>query len=382
MQVAYLDNASTTPAHPQVVAAITQTLTKYGNPSSLHHLGVEAEGIISVAREKVAAMLGVAPSRLTFTSGGTEANNLAIKGLLHKGNRRGKIITSAIEHPSVLEVVRSLALEGWDVEYIPVDSRGVIDLGQLEHALNEDVRLVSIMAVNNEIGSVQPLQEISALVRKNSPQAMIHTDAVQAPGKVSLDPEKLGLDLVTVSAHKLNGPKGVGALYIGRKNLLSPILDGGGQEGGLRSGTENVIGIVGFGAAAQLVQENFQQWHCHVTSLRDRFRQGLKNIPCHVAIENGVPHILGVSFPGFRGEVLLQALSGYQVYVSTGAACAGKKGNMSHVAEAIGLGEAEITGMLRFSFAPQNTEAEIDYALDKIRQVLDELAFVRGRRSR
>lgn len=383
MEQAYLDNAATTPLHPRVKQAIAQAMEYYANPSSLHHLGAEVEAMLGRARSQVAGVLHAPAANILFTSGGTEANNLAIKGVLARKGRKGRLITSTIEHPSVLEVFRRLELEGWDVQRIPVDSQGQIKLDALEAALREPVALASFMAVNNEIGAVQPLAEAVAMIRALQPQALIHVDGVQALGKIEFDPQGLGVDFVSISAHKIHGPKGVGALYARRKDLLLPLLEGGGQEGGLRSGTENVLGIVGFGQAASLIKENFSAGVGKVTELKERFLAGLRDLPCRViSPQSGVPHILAVSFPGFRGEVLLQALSGYGVYVSTGAACSGKKGNLSHVAEALGLDQEASTGLLRFSFSALNTGEEIDYALAKIRQVLDELAFVRGRRSR
>lgn len=376
-----MDNAATTPLHPQVIQAVNEAMNAYANPSSLHHLGAEAEKLISTARAEVAGMLGVSPANIIFTSGGTEANNLAIKGALARSSRRGRLITSTIEHPSVLEVFRHLELKGREVCWIPVDSQAGLRLDTLEEALAKPTDLVSIMAVNNETGAIQPLQEIVAMVRAMQPQALIHFDGVQAPGKIRFDLGQLRADLVSISAHKIHGPKGVGALYAAKKDLLLPLFDGGGQEGGLRSGTENVMGIMGFGRAARLIRED--DGGKIVTELRARFINGLESLPCRVvAPAQAVPHIVAVSFPGYRGEVMLQALSAYGVFVSTGAACSGKKGNLSHVAEALGLDAEAVTGLLRFSFSKLNTIAEIDYALAILRQVLDELAFVRGRRGR
>lgn len=381
MQHVYLDNAATTPLHPEVIKALSTAMNQYGNPSSLHELGASAEQLVQHARKEVAGMLGVNPANIVFTSGGTEANNLAVKGFLSRGGRRGRLITSSIEHPSVFEVFRGLEAEGWDVIRIPVDNQGLLSLKALEKALQEPTLLVSIMAVNNETGSVQPIQEVVRLVRAIQPQTVIHTDAVQAPGKVSFNPMKLGVDMASVSAHKICGPKGIGALYLARRDLVKPLLNGGGQEGGLRSGTENVLSIVGFGRAAGLIGD-FQQDE-HVSMLRDLFIQGLSHIPCRIISPPGaVPHILAVAFPGFRGEILLQALSAQGVYVSTGAACSGKKGNLSHVADAMGLDEECTLGLIRFSFAGYNSIEDIHYALGKLKQVLDDLAFVRGRRSK
>jgi cysteine desulfurase len=383
MQQVYLDNAATTPLHPEVKDAVIEAMDLYANPSSLHRIGADAEKLVTSSRKEVAGLLNVSSGNLVFTSGGTEANNLAIKGLLARTGRKGRIITSAIEHPSVMEVMKSLDGQGWDVVTLPVDGRGRVVISAFEEALTQPTVLVSIMAVNNETGAVQPLEQIAKLVREKQPQALIHVDAVQAPGKLDFNPSRIGLDMVAVSAHKIHGPKGIGALYVARRDLLSPLLNGGGQEGALRSGTENVMGIAGFGRAAALARKHSQLWLSRVTDLRRQFTSGLVDVCCTIiSPEDGAPHIIAVSFPGFRGEVLLQALSGYGVYVSTGAACSGKKGNMSHVAQALGLDEETSSGLLRFSFSALNTSEEIDFALAKIKQVLAELAFVRGRRSK
>lgn len=383
MEQVYLDNAATTPLSSQVIGAMTAAMDLYANPSSLHRLGVEAEKMVDAARANVAGLLGVSPASLVFTSGGTEANNLAIKGFLARSRRRGRVVTSSIEHPSVLEVFQDLEQQGWEVLRLPVDAQGKVQIRALEEALAQPVQLVSIMAVNNETGAIQPLKEIVHLIRSRQPGVCIHADAVQALGKISFHPAELGINLASVSAHKIHGPKGAGALYADRRDLLFPLLCGGGQEGGLRSGTENVLGIIGFGRAALELADNLAGNLTHVAKLRSQFLNGLQGLSCKViSPAEGVPHILAVSFPGFQGEVLLQALSSYGVYVSTGAACSGKKGQLSHVAEAMGLDRETAEGLLRFSVSALNTEAEIEYALHIIRQVLDELAFVRGRRTR
>jgi len=383
MRQVYLDNAATTPLHPQVKQAIQGAMAEYANPSSLHSLGAGVEKLLSQARAEVAGLLKVNAANLVFTSGGTEANNMAIKGALARSGRKGRLVTSSIEHPSVMEVYRRLESEGWDVVRIPVDDGGQVQLEALEQALAQPTALVSIMAVNNETGVIQPLEKAMELIRARQPRALVHVDAVQAPGKVEFRLADLGVDLASVSAHKIHGPKGIGALYLRNRDLINPVLDGGGQEGGLRSGTENVLGIIGFGEAARLAKDGFAQNLAHVAGLRSRFVDGMEGLSGQiVSPEDGVPHILAVSFPGFRGEVLLQALSAHNVFVSTGAACSGKKGNLSHVAEALGLDDESRLGLIRFSFSSMNTEEEVVYALTKMEEVLAELAFVRGRRSR
>jgi cysteine desulfurase len=382
MEKSYLDNAATTPVSPLVADAISAALTLYANPSSLHGPGVEAEKQVDAARANVARLLGVSPASLVFTSGGTEANNLAIKGFLARSRQRGRLVTSSIEHPSVLEVFKEFEMQGWEVLRLPVDDRGQVQLKALEEALAQPVQFLSIMAVNNETGAIQPLKEIVGLVRALQPDVCIHVDAVQALGKIPFRPQELGVNLASISAHKIHGPKGIGALYTDRRDLLLPLICGGGQEGGLRSGTENLLGIIGFGSGAQEIEANMANNLSHVAKLRHQFLQGLQDLPCKVISSDGVSHIIAVSFPGFRGEVLLHALSAYGVYVSTGAACSGKKGQLSHVAEAMGLERKTAEGLLRFSFSALTTEDEVEYALQKIRQVLDDLSFVLGRRSR
>lgn len=273
-------------------------------------------------------------------------------------------------------------MQGWEVLRLPVDEGGQVQLKALEEALAQPVQLLSIMAVNNETGAIQPLKEIVGLVRALQPDVCIHVDAVQALGKIPFRPQELGVNLASISAHKIHGPKGIGALYTDRRDLLLPLICGGGQEGGLRSGTENLLGIIGFGSGAREIEANMANNLSHVTKLRQQFLQGLQDLPCKVISSDGVPHIVAVSFPGFRGEVLLHALSAYGVYVSTGAACSGKKGQLSHVAEAMGLDRETAEGLLRFSFSALTTEDEVAYAVQKIRQVLNDLSFVLGRRSR
>lgn len=379
MEDIYLDNAATTPLHPQATKAMSWAMEEgFANPSSLHRLGVEIEAQLDKAREEVAGLLAVKPEGVFFTSGGTEANNLAIQGALN--SNRGRLLVSAVEHPSVREVFRQLERRGHQVVWLQVNKKGVVDLEKLEAELNQPVQLVSIMAVNNETGTIQPLKEICPLVRKKQPRALIHVDAVQAPGKVDFSPLSLGVDLASVSAHKIHGPKGVGALYAVRPQLLTPLFFGGGQEGNLRSGTENTIGIIGFGAAAAVARRQREQWRQRLNELRQRFVAGLSDLGALiVSPADGSPHIVAASFPGHKGEVLLQALSEQGVYVSTGAACSGKKGNMSYVAEAMGLGRDAVHGMLRFSFSPLNTLEETDRALAALAGVLEQLAFVRGR---
>lgn len=383
MEQAYLDNAATTPLHPKVITAMTASLSHYGNPSSLHSLGIEATKEIDGARENLARLLGVLRDNIVFTSGGTEANNLAIRGYLSHARRQGRIVTSTIEHPSVLEIFNELENSGWEVVRLPVDKQGKVVLAALTEVLAEPVELVSIMAVNNETGTIQPLAEAVSIVRALQPRACFHSDGVQGVGKIPLRPTSIGLDLLSLSAHKIFGPKGAGALYVRKPELLAPLFKGGGQENGLRSGTENVLAITGFGQAAQIVSESFATFQNQVSKLNKQFRTGLQELSCQViSPEDAVANILAVVFPGFKGEVLLQALSAYRVFVSTGAACSSKKGEFGRIAQAMGLDKEAADSMLRFSFSPFNTEKELDYALRKLKEVLADLDYVRGRKGK
>lgn len=382
MEQSYLDNAATTPLHPEVITAMTAALNHYGNPSSLHSLGVEATKEIAGAREDVARLLGATPDKIIFTSGGTESNNLAIRGFLSRFRRPGRIVASAIEHPSVAETFGELEGLGWEVIRLPVDSQGKVILSELAAALAKPVELVSIMAVNNETGAIQPLAEAVDLVRSLQPRACFHSDGVQGAGKISLRSSG-ELDLLSLSAHKIFGPKGAGALYVRKPELLSPLFKGGGQESGLRSGTENVLAITGFGRAARLARENLTIYQNRVIELKKYFLAGLGGLSCQIiSPDDAVPHILAVAFPGFRGEVLLQALSAHRVFVSTGAACSGKKGEFGRIARAMGLSQEAADSMLRFSFSPFNTEDELDYALKKLREVLADLNYIKGRKGK
>lgn len=381
MDQAYLDNAATTPLHPNVIAAMTTAFSQYGNPSSLHDLGILAEKKMKQARDQLAGLLKVSSSNIVFTSSGTEANNLALKGALARTRRRGRLVTSSIEHPSVLAVFKELESQGWEVLRLPVDAQGQVRLSALKEAFAQPVQLVSLIAVNNETGVIQLLAEIVRLIRACQPDVIIHTDAVQAVGKMPFYPAQLGVNSASISSHKIFGPKGMGALYVDKRATLSPLIHGGGQEQGLRSGTENIPGIIGFGQAAIEVAGHLRASNEKVSLLRQQFIEGLASLPCQViSPPAGVPHILAVSFPGFKGEVLLHALSARGIYVSTGAACSGKKGQFSYVAQALGLDTETGEGLLRFSFSPFNTEREIDYTLHSLQEIVAELAFVRGRR--
>jgi cysteine desulfurase len=374
----YLDNAATTPSLPSVAAAVSKMLLdNYGNPASLHNKGLAAEREVRKTRRLLAAMLGVTEKEIYFTSGGTEANNLAILGSARR--RRGHhLVTTAIEHAAVLSPFRHLEQTGWQVTILPVDQQGYVSARQVAEAVRDDTVLVSVMAVNNEIGTVQPLREITALVKARNRECLVHTDAIQALGKIELDPAGWGIDLLSVSAHKIHGPKGVGALWVRTGIQMEPVLYGGGQEQGLRSGTENVPGIVGFGAALEHLSAQQTQLIAHMVQLREAFISLIKkNLPGAVinsANTAVAPHICSIALPGLRGEVLVHALARAGVYVSSGAACSSyHQHRTSHVLQAMGLPPEIIEGTLRFGLSYLNTMSDIEQAVDILVRVAQQL---------
>ncbi|MBM7854814.1 cysteine desulfurase [Desulfohalotomaculum tongense] len=384
-QIIYLDNSATTKPAPSVVQAMMQCLENtYGNPSSVHRLGVEAEKIISQARNEVADILKVKPKEIVFTSGGSESNNLAIKGAAYSLSNRGKhIITTEIEHPAVLNVCRQLEEEGFKITYLPPDNEGVIRTRDFQDALQEDTVLVSTMYVNNETGAIQPLEEIAKVIkraRSGKKTPVWHVDAVQALGKVPLYPKKLGIDLLSLSAHKVHGPKGVGALFVAEGTPLKPQIAGGGQEMGLRSGTENVPAIAGFGAAVSRLKKEAARNSEHMAALKKMLVEGvLKNIPDTrlngppVGSNSSAPHIANISFIGVRGEVLLHYLEQQGIYTSTGSACSSRKTEEQRVLKSMGLSAKEMDGALRFSFCAENTAEEVKIVLNKLQECVKEL---------
>ncbi|KAF1086136.1 Cysteine desulfurase [Sporotomaculum syntrophicum] len=381
----YLDNSATTRPYPEVVQAVVEAMeVYYGNPSSLHKKGVEASRVLIQAREAVAASLGVGSGEIVFTGGGTEAINLALKGVL-PGRRGRHVITTAVEHPAVLNTCEQLKAQGVEVTVLPVDGQGVLEPGQLQKALRDDTYLVSVMYVNNEVGAVQPLEEIAAVLadlRRGGRKLLWHVDAVQAYGKLSVRPRELGVDLLSVSAHKVHGPKGVGALYVASHTQLQPLLAGGGQEHGLRSGTENVPGIAGFGVAAAIIAREVKGVAGKIFSLKKRLVDGimaavpgavLNGPACRQDNPRCAPQIANLSFPGLRGEILLHSLEERGIYVSTGSACASRKNPGSHVLKAMGATGELLEGALRFSLSPMTTVEEIDYTVEQTAAVVREL---------
>ena len=368
----YLDNSATTRPYREVVDEIIKyTESEYGNPSSLHRMGMSAEKAVKEARRTIARTLQVKEEEIIFTSGGTEADNMAIFGAAQARKRRGnKIITSKVEHPAVLESCKRLEQLGFDVVYIDVDSDGVINLQSLEDALDDHTILISVMHVNNEVGSIQPLDEIGKLKKdyekKHSADIIFHTDAVQSYGKMPICFYHGMIDLMTLSGHKIHGPKGIGALYVRKDLSVQPYLYGGGQERQMRSGTENVPGIAGFGKAAEMIHKDQQKRIESINHVKTYLMEGIVSEISDIRLnstEEGVSSILNVSFLGTRGEVLLHTLEQSSIYVSTGSACSSNKKGQSHVLKAMGLSDKEIEGAIRFSFCEFNTIEEMDDVL-------------------
>ncbi len=383
---AYLDNGSTTAVSANAVSAMTEMYTEiYGNPSSMHKMGVEVELKIKRSKKIISKLIRATESEIYFTSGGTEANNLAIQGFLnHSSNRKKHIITSEIEHPSVLNVFSYYEENGYEVTYLKVDNLGRINLDELKDSLTDDTALVSIMYVNNEIGTVQDIEAISKIIKSNS-KAILHVDGIQALGKIECHMKKYSIDLFTMSSHKLHGPKGVGALFIKKGIKIKPLIIGGGQEKGIRPGTENVPGIIGFSVAVEEALKGLNDNIKHMKSLKEYFlNRILKEIPS--TIYNGqlditAAHIINVSFVGMRGEVLLHVLESKNIFVSTGSACSSNSNkSYSHVLTAIGLSNSEMEGAIRFSLSKNTTKDEIDYTVDVLKTSVDDLnKIIKGR---
>lgn len=370
----YLDNAATTKPSEKAVNAIIKAAECFGNPSSLHGLGLEAEKLINNSRKIIAGKLGVGEKNILFTSGGTEANNTAIFGACQAKNKIGKkVVTSKIEHPSVTSAFLELKNRGYEVEFVDVDSDGRINLEALSNILDENTVLVSIMHVNNETGVIQPVEEISGLIRQKSPKACFHCDCVQSFGKIEVKPNKMGADLITISSHKIHGYKGTGALYIKDMRMIRPYIFGGEQQWEMRPGTENVGGILAFGAAADEINIDTDK----MKVLRNSMKDCLKIIPdikFNGCDEYNSGSILNVSFVGIKAEILLHALEAKGVYVSTGSACSSHKPQPSHVLTAMGLKKNEIEGAVRISFDSWNTIDEIKKAAEII---TDEVTNIR-----
>ena len=380
----YLDNSATTKPYKQVIEKMVYALsTDYANPSSLHKKGIEVEKNIKEIRRNIARTLGVKDKEIYFTSGGTESNNAIIRGVVALNKKRkNHIISTVIEHPSVLNTLKDLEEEGFEVTYLNVDKYGKINLEELKQAIKPTTCLVTIMHVNNEVGSIQPIQEIGKYLKTLNDKVYFHVDAVQSYSKINFKPSRYNIDFMSVSGHKLHGPKGIGFMYIRENNRIKPMLTGGGQEIGIRSGTENTPGIYGLGEAINIINQNLDEKIEKIANLKNLLKNEIvKNID-DIKInspEDGVCHILNISFRGVKGEVLLHYLEQKKVYVSTGSACSSKKKG-SHVLNAMELTPDEIEGAIRFSLSDLNTEEEILKAAEIVRESVEDLRMIIRRR--
>ncbi len=376
---AYFDNSATTRCTQAAVDVMQKALLEdYGNPSSLHMKGVTAENYIKTATAQIAKILKVSEKEILFTSGGTESNNLALIGTAIANQRAGRhIITTAIEHASVYNPLIFLEEQGYEVTYLPVDHEGRISLDELEAAVREDTILVSMMHVNNEIGTIEPVEEAAARIHAKNPRTLFHVDAIQSFGKLRIYPKRMGIDLLSVSGHKIHGPKGVGFLYVKDKTKICPIIHGGGQQRDMRSGTENVPGIAGIGVAAAQIYENFDEKIDALYELREYLVAGMQAFD-GVTINGAsgraaAPHIVSVSFAGIRAEVLLHALEDRQIYVSTGSACSSNHPAISGTLKAIGVKPELLDATVRFSLSVDSTKEEADYVLAQLAELLPQL---------
>lgn len=371
----YFDNSSTTKTYDEVIEEVSYGLKEfYGNPSSLHNLGLKSEKKLRECRQIIAKTINSSENEIYFNGGGSEGNNLVLKGLLKNGSH---LITTPFEHASILNTVKNLEKNGVKVTVLKIDDEGKIDLEDLEKSITKDTVLVSIMHVNNEIGVIQNIEEISRIVKKSSSRAKLHIDAVQSYGKLPIDVEKMHIDFMTVSAHKFHGPKGCGFIYIRRPNTLVPLIEGGAQESGVRAGTQNIAGIMGMTLAAQKAYDNMKDNYEKVSAIKSRFVEKLKgidDIKINSPYKNDFSsYILNVSFRGIRGEVLLHFLEESRIYVSTGSACSSKERARiggSYVLKALGLTNDEIGGGIRFSFSDDNSLEEVDYTIETLEKGL------------
>lgn len=372
----YLDNSATTRVYPEVAELMAKLmLEEYGNPSSMHFKGVHAENYVKRAKEQIAKILKVNEKEIIFTSGGTEADNLALIGCAMANRRSGNhLITTKIEHPAILQTMEYLEKQGFRVTYLPVDRTGKIRLEDLKNSIRPDTILVSIMHTNNEMGALQPIAEAGMLIKSMNPRILFHVDAVQGFGKFRILPKKMNVDLLSVSGHKIHGPKGSGFLYVNEKVKIHPIVFGGGQQRGVRSGTENVPGIAGLGLASWKIYGNLEadmQW---MYELREFFVRGLSEID-QIQI-NGpegrdcAPHIVSVSFRGVRSEVLLHALEDRGICVSAGSACASNHPRPSETLKAIGVERNLLESTIRFSFSEYTTKEELEYTLQALKEII------------
>lgn len=381
----YFDHNATTPLHPDVAASMTRVLKEdFGNPSSVHQYGQRAKSILDDARGAVAALIAAEPAEVVFTSGGTEADNFAIRGTAEALEPSGRkhLVASAIEHEAVLNTFKALAKRGWQTTLVPVDARGVVDPDRVRAAMTDATALVSVMHANNEIGTIQPIAEIAALARERG--ALMHTDAVQSAGKIPIDVVALGIDLLAISAHKFNGPKGAGALWIRRGTRLAAILTGGRHERSRRAGTENVPGLAGLGAAAAAARAKLATEPARLASLRDRLEAGVlagvRGTAVNGARDPRVANTTNISFDGVEAESLLIALDLEGVAVSTGSACSSGTLEPSHVLRAMGFPPHRTQNSIRFSLGQDNTEAEVDHVVALLPGIVEKLRSLTGSR--
>ncbi|MBW6517074.1 MAG: cysteine desulfurase NifS [ANME-2 cluster archaeon] len=372
-----MDNSATTRPDPEVVSAMLPYFNEYfGNASSLHSFGQEAAGALNRSRQHVADLIGAQPDEVIFTSGGTESDNLALKGIAYLNKNKGKhIITSVIEHPAILNTCKNLQENGFTVTYLPVDDQGLVDPGDVEDAIKSDTIIISVMHANNEIGSIQPIEDISRLAHEKG--VLVHTDAVQSVGKIPVNVDDLGVDMLSLSAHKIHGPKGVGALYVRKGTRLESLIHGGGHERGKRSGTENIPGIVGLAKAAELAARRLEKDSAHMANLRNAaITKILDSIPDSYL--NGhptmrLPNNVHLRFSYVEGESMLMLLNMKGVAVSTGSACSSKSLEPSHVLTALGIPPEQIHGSLRITLGRENTMDEVDYVVENLVEIVKKL---------
>ncbi len=377
----YLDNAASTAVHPEVVKEMMPYFdTQYGNPSSIHQFGRKAKNAIEKARKQVATLIGAEPNEILFTSGGTESNNTILDGVLTSNSEPypEHIITSSIEHEAVLQPCKEFENVGIKITYLPVDEHGIVNPDEITNSINSHTVLVSIMFANNEVGTIQPIKEISEICKKY--QIPLHTDAVQAVGKIPINVKDLGVDALSISSHKINGPKGIGALFIKKGLMVTPQILGGGQENGMRSGTENVASIVGFGKACEIAKERLNRNISHFQTLHSSILSKIVKEISHVKL-NGHPekrifNNVHLTFMGVNGEDLIIKLDEYGIAASTGSACSVHTQKASHVLKAMGFNHEQITGSLRLSFGYMNTLDEIDQTVEVLKKVVAELRSV------
>ncbi|MFC2061932.1 cysteine desulfurase family protein [Elusimicrobiota bacterium] len=372
----YLDNNATTPLAEEVRKEMDEVQDSFGNPSSLHQFGVTARNIIDTARSRVSSALGCEVNEVVFTSGGTESDNLAIQGFL-KSSKKKHIITSKVEHHAVLNLFKYLEKNGYTVSWIDVDEYGCIDPQEVVAELKDDTALVSIMMANNETGTIYPLKDITGKVKDFSSDIIVHTDAVQAFGKMALDVKDIGVDMMSVSAHKINGPKGMGALYIKKRTKVTQLVFGGHHEKGIRPGTENVAGIAGLGKAAEMAVKDMDKKNGKLLELKNKLKKGIesniKNVKVNGHPERCLANTLNISFENVEGESIIMMLDMEGVGVSTGSACTSGTLESSHVLGAMGVDPVMSQGSIRFSLGKYNTEQEIDYVIEKLPPVIERL---------